>query len=156
MASARDEAACRKSGQSGFTLIELAMVMVIIAVVVGALTPSVVRQLSHARTNRAATVVAADFYHAQSVAGRQRSPVAMTFDAVARTMTLTAPATGATLAVRRFGPGSDFGLTIFTASPASVLVLPTGMASGSVTVTVGDASYTRRVLLTRAGMIRIK
>ena len=156
MASATSGDACRDSSQAGFTLIEATIVVIIIAVVVGALTPSVVRQLEHARTNRAANVVAAEFFQAQTTAGRQRTPVALSFDATAKTLTVSAPASGTTLAVRRFGLESEFKLTTFSATPSSVLVLPTGMASATVTVTVGTADYSRRTVMTRAGMIRVR
>ncbi len=130
--------------------------MLIVAVVVGALTPAVSRQLTHARTNRAATVVAAAFYQAQSTAGRGRAPVTVVFDPTAMTMTVNASSSGTSLRTQRFGPTSDFKLSVLTASPTSVVILPTGMASSSVTVTLGGGGFTREVLLTRAGMIRIR
>jgi type II secretory pathway pseudopilin PulG len=156
MRTGRDATICRARDTAGFTLIEAAVVLLIVAVVVGALTPSVVRQLSRARTNRAATVVAATFYQAQTTAGRGRSPVIIQFNTSAMTMTMTETSSGSVLRTQQFGPDSDFKLTTFTASPATVTILPTGMASSSVTVSVGGGGLSRQVLLTRAGMIRIQ
>jgi len=132
------------------------MVLTIVALVVGALTPSVRRQLMHARVNRAASVVAGDFFLAQSIAGRQRVPVTITFDGTAQTTTITDSRVSATVLVtRRFGLDSDYKLVSFGASPTSVLVLPNGMATTTVIVTLSDGSYQRQVRLSRAGQVRI-
>jgi type II secretory pathway pseudopilin PulG len=138
----------------GFSLIEAVMVLLIIATVVGALTPSVIRTISHARVNRAASVVAADFFLAQSMAGRQHSPVVVTFDPTNK-LTTIALTSGTTLVTRRFGTDSEFKLSSYSASPASVVVLPSAMASAQVTVTVSDGSYSRQVRMTRAGFVRV-
>ena len=130
------------------------MVLIIVATVVGALTPSVARQITHARINRAANVVAGDFYLAQSLAVRQRSPVIMTFDGGLKTTTIALPS-GTALFTRRFDIDSEFKLSAFSASPASVTLLPSGMANSSVTVTIGGSDYNKRVRMTRAGQIRI-
>jgi type II secretory pathway pseudopilin PulG len=138
----------------GFSLIEAVMVLLIIATVVGALTPSVIRTNSHARVNRAASVVAADFFLAQSLAGRQHAPVVLTFDPTNK-LTTIALQSGTTLVTRRFGTTSEFKLSAFSASPVSVQVLPSAMASASITVTVGDGTYSRQVRMTRAGFVRV-
>lgn len=134
---------------------EAVMVLLVVATVVGALTPSVIRQLTHARINRAANVIAADFYLAQSLAGRQHQPVTMQFSPGAKTTTITDPQTATTLYTRRFGPESEFKLTTFSGTPASVQVLPNGMSSASVTISIGDATYQRQIRMSRAGQIRI-
>lgn len=146
----------RHAHRLGFTLIEAVMVLLIVATVVGALTPSVVRQISHARVNRAANVVAADFYMAQSLAGRQHGPVIVTFDSTLKQTTINQPAPANTnLLTRRFGIDSEFKLTTFTASASPVQILPNGMANAAVVLTVGNGAYTRQVRMTRAGQIRV-
>jgi type II secretory pathway pseudopilin PulG len=146
---------CQVSSTSGFTIIEAVIVLLIVATVLGALTPSVRRSLSRARANRAANVVAADFYLAQSLAARQFQPVVVTFDSDSMLTTITNAATGATLYTRRFGTESEFKLSSFSASVASVLVLPNGMANTGVTVTLSAAGYTKQITMTRAGQVRI-
>lgn len=130
------------------------MVLLIVAVVVGALTPAVVRQISRARVNRAATIVAADFMQAQSMAGRQQQPIRIVFDATNRTVALTQQS-GSTISTRQLGTGSEFKLTTLSATVSPVLVLPSGMASSVVTVTVGAPGYTRQVRMSRAGQVRV-
>lgn len=142
--------------RSGFSIIEAVMVLLIVVVVVGALTPAVVRQITHARVNRAANVVAADFFLCQALAGRQHSPVTLALDSVAMTSTITNPfPTSTTLFTRHFGKDSEFKLSVLRSSVAGVQILPNGMVNASVTITIGDGSYTRQVRMTRAGQVRV-
>ena len=132
------------------------MVLLIIATVVGALTPSVVRQITHARINRATRVIAADFYLAQSTASRTRKPVSLTVDSAARTVTMIDTQSAAQLAARQFGTTSEFKLKQLYSVPATIIVFPSGMMNASVSVTVGDPSYRRYINVSRAGQIRIQ
>jgi type II secretory pathway pseudopilin PulG len=147
---------CPTPFPAGFSIIEAVMVLLVVATILAALTPGVIRIMEHARVNRAANVVAAQFYVAQSLAGRQRKPVLLTVSPSAKTITIRDAGTAATrLAIRYFGSNSDFKLRSLTATPASVYILPNGMASTSMIVDVGDASYKQQVRMTKAGQIRI-
>jgi len=146
---------CAKSRPAGFTIFEAVMVLLIVLTVIAALTPGVTRSIAHARVNRAANVVAAQLYLAQSLAGRQHSPVTMLVSPGAKTITIEDAVTDSTLLVRRFGSDSEFNLLSLSASPATIYVLPTGMSNASITVTVGDPSYQQQVWMSRAGQIRI-
>ena len=146
----------RRPGQSGFTLYEAMMVLLIVGIVVGALTPSVRRQLTRARINRAANVMAADLMLAQSIAGRQRIPVRVSYDLTNKLVTVVdSRATATNYLTRRYGPDSDFKLTSLTASPTAVLIMPNGMASTGLTITLSDGTFQRQIRMTRAGMIRV-
>jgi Tfp pilus assembly protein FimT len=146
---------CPTPRPAGFTIFEAMMVLLIVLTVVAALTPGVTRTLTHARVNRAANVVAAQFYMAQSMAGRQHRPVTMLVSPGAKTITISDAVTSTVLITRQFGSTSEFNLLALSAVPATVYLLPTGMASASVIVTVGDASYKQQVRMTKAGQIRI-
>jgi len=146
---------CAHTRPAGFTIFEAVMVLLIVLTVVAALTPGVTRALNHARVNRAANVVAAQFYLAQSMAGRQHQPVKLLVSPGAKTITLSDAASDSPLLVRSFGGDSEFNLLALSASPATAYILPSGMASASVTVTVGDPSYQQQVRMSRAGQIRI-
>lgn len=150
------EGRCAKPGPAGFTIFEAVMVLLIVLTVVAALTPSVNRNLAHARVNRAANVVASQFYLAQSMAGRQHKPVWLLVSPGTKTITIADAVSGTTLVTRRFGSDSEFNLLSLSASPsAKVYVYPTGMSDTSDTVLVGDASYRQKVYLSKAGQIRI-
>ena len=64
--------------------------------------------------------------------------------------------TAAQILVRRFDITSEFKLGRLYATPATLMVLPSGMMSASVAVVVGDASYARTVNVTRAGQVRVQ
>jgi|GEM_PF-3156827 len=132
------------------------MVLLIVLTVVAALTPSVSRSLTHARVNRAANVVASQFYQAQSMAGRQHRPVTLLVSPGAKTITIADAVSPFTvLFTRRFGSDSEFNLLALSAIPPKVYILPSGMASSGDTVFVGDASYSQKVYMSKAGQIRI-
>jgi type II secretory pathway pseudopilin PulG len=147
---------CPTPWPAGFTIFEAMMVLLIVLTVVAALTPGVSRTLTHARVNRAANVVAAQFYMAQSMAARQHRPVTMLVSPGAKTITISdAVPPNAVFLVRHFGSDSEFNLLALSAVPANVYILPSGMASSGDTVFVGDASYSQKVYMSKAGQIRI-
>ena len=132
------------------------MVLLIVAVVIGALTPGAIRTISHARINRAVNVVASQFYVAQSMAGRQRRPVTLTVDSTLKTITIADAVSPFTqLTQRQFGDGSEFRIKRFWASRTSVSFLPNGMVNAADTVSLSDGTYTKRVHVSQAGQIRI-
>jgi len=130
------------------------MVLLIVVVIVAWLTPAVSRQLTHSRINRAASVCAADFYMAQSLAARNRQPVRVVFDSTAKTATLKLP-NDSTLLVRYYGSQGEFKLPSFSASPGVVQVLPNGMANTTITVNLTDGTFLRQVRMSQAGQIRV-
>ena len=140
----------------GFTLIEALIAIAILGILVGALTPLVSRQISHSRVNNAAQLLAADLESALSLAGRQRTPVRLTVDPAQRTVVIADRATGNAITRRSYGPTSEFKVETLTAAPASVDLLPQGMATSAATLTVGIGSYSRQVTLTRAGLVRVR
>jgi len=143
----------RPQAPRGFTIIEMLIVVVIMMTVVGAMMPSMAKQVSRARVNRAVNMVASDFLMAQAMAGRQRAPITMVFDGTA--MTTTFSSRGTTLMTRRFDAASAFKLTGFSSSVSAVMILPSGMASQTVTVTVSGGGYSRQARMTRAGQVRL-
>ena len=142
--------------RAAFTLVEALLAIVILGILVGALTPMVSRQISHSRVNNAAQTLASDVENALTIAGRQRSPVRLTVNAAQRTVLITDRATGNVITRRTYGAASEFKVETLTAMPASVDLLPQGMATSAATLRVGIGSYTRQVTLTRAGLVRLQ
>jgi hypothetical protein len=107
--------------------------------------------IRRAQVNRATAAVAADLETAFSMAARQRRPIRITCCAgVSYTL---ADLNGGTVRLQR--SLVDYGITTvaFTASPVDIF--PSGVASSADTVTIGAAGYTRRVIMTSAGLVRI-
>ncbi|HJU66764.1 MAG TPA: GspH/FimT family pseudopilin [Gemmatimonadaceae bacterium] len=142
--------------RAGFTLVEALIVIVVLGILVGALAPVVSRQISHSRVNNAAQLLAADLESALSLAGRQRTPVRMTVDPAQRAVLITDRASGTIITRRSYGPDSEFKVETLSASPSSTDLLPQGRATSAATLTVGIGSYSRQVMLTRAGLVRVQ
>ena len=141
---------------AGFTIFEAILVSLIIFVVVASLMPKVGQVLGHARVNRSANVIAAQFMLSQSLAARQHMPVIITVNPSTLTLTISQPPpAGTVLRTYVFDINSDFKLGALTSTPASVQVMPNGTANATMLVTVGGADYYHQVRLTQAGQIRI-
>jgi type II secretory pathway pseudopilin PulG len=141
--------------RAGFTILEAVMVLLIVMTIIGVLTPSVIRQITHARVNRAARVVAADFYLAQTTAARSRKPVLVQVDTAERKYTFFDATTSTQLLQRRFAQQTEFKIGGMTANPVSYIVFPSGMLNTAVTIQVGDASFRRTITASRAGQVRV-
>lgn len=133
------------------------MVILIIFVVVASMIPRVSQTLGHSRVNRAAYVIAADFLLAQSLAARQHTPVVVTVSAAARTVTISQPSPSTTvLRTDRFDLNSDLRVDSLFATPSSVQVMPNGIATATMLVTVGrPTAWYHQVRMTQAGQVRI-
>ena len=123
---------------------------------VAALAPMVSRQVSHSRVNNAAHVIAGDLEQALSLAARQRRPVRITVDPAQRSVVMADRANGQTIARHAYGSATDYKLETLSSAPASIDILPHGVATSAATLTVGIGSYSRRVTLTRAGQVRVE
>ena len=130
--------------------------VLIIFVVVASLIPKVGQTLGHARVNRSANVIAAEFMLSQSLAARQHLPVIIAVNSSTLTLTISQPPpTSTVLRTYVFDLSSDFKLAALSAAPTSVQVMPDGTASATMLVTVGGADYYHQVRLTQAGQVRI-
>lgn len=139
----------------GFTLIELLITIVVAGILTTLGYLRLAPALVHARVQRAATVVATDLQYAQLLAVRQRQPVAVIVDDALKGYIIRLRDTAVTFRRRYFGADADFGLDSLGASPATVVLYPSGVTTGTITVGLGLNGYTRRVKMTRSGQIRI-
>jgi prepilin-type N-terminal cleavage/methylation domain-containing protein len=140
----------------GFTLIEILITIGILAILVGALAPIVSRQVSHSRVNNAAQVIAGDLEQALALAARQRRPVRVTVDPAQRSLLIADRANGQAIARKAYGSVSEYKLQTLSSAPATIDILPHGVATSAATLTVGIGGYSRRVTLTRAGQVRVQ
>ena len=139
---------------SGFTLIEMMMVIVVAGATASVVAPKVRDGVERTRVQRAASVVAGDLELAFSQAARQRKPIRVTFDGGTQSYTLTDRASGAVLFSRDFGPSSELALGSVTASAPTLDIYPNGIASGPDTVRLQLGGHARLVTVTRVGVIR--
>jgi type IV fimbrial biogenesis protein FimT len=142
--------------RSGVTLIEAMIVIAIVAILVGMVAPAVSRQVTHSRVNDAAHVLAGHLEQAVTLAGRQRRPVRVSVDGAQKAMVIADRASGTIISRHAYGPQSEFKLETLSSSPATVDILPQGVATSAATFVVRIGSYARQVTITRAGLVRLQ
>ncbi|HEY8166247.1 MAG TPA: prepilin-type N-terminal cleavage/methylation domain-containing protein [Gemmatimonadaceae bacterium] len=141
--------------RTGFSMLEMLTVMIIIALLIAIAVPKMARIIRHERVNRAAQVLVADLQNAFAMAGRQRAPVRLQFDPTLLKYTFSDRATGTLYQTRIMNKASEFGLTSLTASPSTIDVLPNGIASAAFAVVVAQGDYSRQVTASSAGFVRM-
>ena len=135
----------------GYTLVEMA-VAILVASLLGLIAQQHVGpMIQRSQVNRATAAVAADLESAFSMAARQRRPIRIS----------CCTAAGYTFADRSDGTVRlqrslvDYGVTNLGFSTSPVDIFPSGVATSADTVTIGTAGYTRRIVMTSAGLVRI-
>ena len=144
-----------RAPRAGFSLIEMLVTVVMLGIMVGMVAPNVSKDISHSRVNGAAQVVAADLEQALSLAGRQRRPIRLVVDGAAKEIRLMDRVSGQLISRRALGDVSEYKLYSVAASPATVDLLPQGVATAPTIVTLTAAGYSRRVTMTRGGYVRV-
>jgi type II secretory pathway pseudopilin PulG len=127
-----------------------------VAIVVASLLGLIAQQqvgpmIQRSQVNRATAVVAADLETAFSMAARQRRPIRIAC-CTAGSYTFVDRSDG-TLRLQR--SLVDYGVTTLTFTASPVDIFPSGVASSPDTVTIGAAGYTRRIVMTSVGLVRI-
>ena len=141
--------------RAGFSLIEMMVTVSMLGIMVGMVAPNVSKDISHSRVNGAAQVVAGDLEQALSLAGRQRRPIRVVIDGSAKEIRLTDRVSGQLISRRALGNLTEYKLYSVAGSPATVDVLPHGVATASTIVTLSAGGYSRRVTMTRGGHVRV-
>ncbi|HSH45945.1 MAG TPA: prepilin-type N-terminal cleavage/methylation domain-containing protein, partial [Longimicrobiales bacterium] len=109
-----------RSARSGFTIIEMLFVMVIIGVLGAIALPGYNAWERTTRIENAVRVVESDLRLATTLAVRQGRPVRLTFDSDSHILRIVDPSDATELHRRALGPGSDFSLQTVNISPAAV------------------------------------
>ena len=141
--------------RAGFSLIEMMVTVSMLGIMAGMVAPKVSKDISHSRVNSAARVVAVDLEQALSMAGRQRRPVRVVIDGSAKEIRLMDRVSGQLISRRAFGGVSQYKLYSVAGSPATVDLLPQGVATASTIVTLSAGGYSRTVTMSRGGHIRV-
>lgn len=140
---------------SGFSMLEMLIVLIIIAILVGIVIPKISRLIRHERVNRAAQVLVQDLQNGFAMAGRQRAPVRLTFTPTTKTYVFTDRASGTVLQTRVMSSGSEYSLTSMSSDALTVDILPNGIGSTAFEVTLANGDYNRKVKASTAGFIRM-
>jgi prepilin-type N-terminal cleavage/methylation domain-containing protein len=141
----------------GFTLIELLVVLVIAGVVGGLSAGKFHAIMIQQRVARAATAVQNDLESAFATAARNRRPIRIRWSSSSLQVTVT-DRSGANV-YRRTNLGRDsYGLTAadVNVSDTPVDVYPNGLADDTLMITFSVENVTKRVRMSRAGLVTIQ
>jgi prepilin-type N-terminal cleavage/methylation domain-containing protein len=139
----------------GYTLVEMVMALTVAATAAAMAIPQVSRTVSHTRVNSAAALIVGQMERSVALAARQRKPVRITINSATKTVAVIDRATGTVLSSDKFSLTSEYHLNTLTGSPAQIDIYPNGTLSGSLTLTLGIADYSRQVTVSRAGQVRL-
>jgi type II secretion system protein H len=146
-----------KSAWSGFTIMEMLVVVAILGILATIMAPAISRITRHQRVNRAAMVITADLQNAFAVAARQREPVRIQADAPSRSYQFIDRKTGNVLRIRTFyGDTSEYKLSTLVFTPSTIDVFPSGTSSDFLTIDLANGDYTKQITASTAGFIRVK
>ena len=154
------QTACRKfrlRARRGFTILELIIVIVVAGVMMTVGFPKVHNIMVQQRVARASAAVQNTLEAAFAIAGRNRRPIRITWSS--STMQLAITDRAGTVFYRRTGLGQDpYGLksTDVTVWQTPVEVYPNGLANSSDTITFSTGGVTKKLVMTRGGMVYIK
>ena len=140
--------------RNGFTLLEMIVVLVVIAMMAALVAPNVNRAIGHSRVHNSANVIAGDLQLAFSLASRQRTPVRISVDPSGTSYSITTRA-GTVIRERTLGDGDDLHVSTMSSSVTTLDVFPNGLASGPISITVGINGYEQTISMTRAGQVRV-
>lgn len=139
--------------RAGLTLPELLIVVVCIGVLATMLAPRITRLTARDKASAAAALIQTDLERAFSTAARLRKTVTLTANNGARHYQVADSAGGAVRLTRRLDQTNEYGVETMTFSPTSITILPSGIASSGLTVTLTSHGATRVVQMTRVGLI---
>jgi prepilin-type N-terminal cleavage/methylation domain-containing protein len=141
--------------RQGFTMIELALTITLIAIMTAMMVPKIGRIIQATRINREIAIVVQDLEQAFTIAARSRKPMRLSCTCGTQTYTI-ADRTGGTVRLsRKLGADADLGTLTLTFSASPVDIFPSGVATAPDTVRITSGTSTRAVVLTTAGQVRI-
>ncbi len=140
----------------GFTMIELALTLVVIGILATMAMAKVGSTISRSKVDRAASMVAADLENAFSTGGRLRQPLVISCDCANRIYRVNDQLNGGALRLERnLGPATPFTVATMTFEPTTVTFLPPGRLSQQLQVDLTVDGKTRRITMSSAGFVRI-
>ncbi len=139
-------------------MVELALTLVVIAIMTAMMIPKIGRTMQATRVKRASAIVAADLEQAFTLAGRFRRPMRISCTCGTGTYTVADLAGGTVRLRRRVVGDSDLGNMTLAFNPplaGIVDVYPSGVSTTPLTVRITSGASTRAITLSTAGHVRI-
>ncbi|MSR06793.1 MAG: prepilin-type N-terminal cleavage/methylation domain-containing protein [Gemmatimonadetes bacterium] len=128
----------RLKSTAGYTLIELATVLVALSIMSLMSYVKLRPALEHGKVNAAASVMAIDLQYAQLMAAKGRKPVVVILTVSTQQYVIRDRATSTLIYRTRYlGSGTDFSLTSMAGTATTLEVFPTGVTRTTTTFTLG-------------------
>ena len=145
----------RLSRKSGFTILELIVVLVVSSILVSFAVLRLAPTLERSRVQRSATMIATDLQWAQMIAARQRRPVVFIVSEPLKGYMIRDAASSTVFRESYLGNDTEMHLDELDATPTTLEIFPNGVvrSAGSYMVRVNTSQ--RYVRITRAGQVRI-
>lgn len=140
----------------GFTMIEALVVITLMGIAVLIAMPAIGRSVAKTRVQRASAAMATDLKTAFAISAQQRRPLRVIVGETERVFSVKSR-TGDTTYLQTYYDGStDLVLGQISAEPDTLLIYPSGLASGSITVNMQTTAANRRAITaSRTGLVRI-
>jgi prepilin-type N-terminal cleavage/methylation domain-containing protein len=146
-----------RNARAGYTILEL-LVVVMIGGVMAKLSMGKIHDLmSQQRVVHAATAVQNDLEAAFQIAGRNRAPVRIAWDATVMQLSVTDRA--GTLTFRKTSLSRQaygFASNAVTVSTSPLEVYPNGLAADTLLVTISSNGFTKKLRMSRAGLVQAR
>jgi prepilin-type N-terminal cleavage/methylation domain-containing protein len=144
-------------GRSGFSMIELALALTIIAIMAAMAIPKFRQVMASTRVKQSAAVLASDLEQAFTLAARYRKPMRISCTCGSAIYTI-ADRTGGTVRLNRRLQDKDLGyMTLVMETPVggTVDVFPSGVSTELLRFRITSGNSTKAVTLSTAGQVRI-
>jgi prepilin-type N-terminal cleavage/methylation domain-containing protein len=141
--------------RSGFSLIEVSLALIVLGLLTLIGLPRVRGAMARHRLDRAAALVAADLEHAFAMAQAEGKPVQLACTCERGSYQVTDRSDGAVRLDRTLTADSNYAVEGLAFSSRVVDIFPSRIASSADTVTISAGGYTRRIIMTISGEVRI-
>lgn len=130
----------------------------IIGIAIALSLPKIQAISNQTKVQRAAQAIQMETQQAFAIAGRNRAPVTLRWNS--STLQLQTTNLAGTTVYRRLGLGSTSGYSMdagtVTVSNAALTVFPSGLAADTLLVTLSRSGYSRKIRMSRSGMVRVQ
>jgi prepilin-type N-terminal cleavage/methylation domain-containing protein len=148
-----------RAGWRGFTLLEILVVVVIVGMLTALSSGPISGYMAQQKVVRAAGALQNDIEAAFAIAARNRRPIRLEWRPTTLAFAVTDRASATTF--RQSILGESYGLRTgeVSVSASPIEIFPSGLASDTLLIEIsavrGSVTHTRRVRMSRAGMVRI-